>query len=230
MNQFRKKNATTRRRAPLKASKAQRSLDGNYSLTIPKNFISQPFKSLDVKFTYKFNGALQSAMFYYNNKKVQLSLYQPYGTSAIIPGLSTYSTQYVAYLCLGGRLKCTFSNTQTPPVTVGMYPSATLIANDQSSLQPGWSLPECKTVVLGGYQSGSSTKVLSVPIDASNLLGYDVLGNVSGLQTLFGSNPSTAVGVNLIGLSVDQSSLIGVDFQAELEIVARMVTAKPILL
>ncbi len=230
MNFRRKKNATTRRNSPSKASNARRNLDSNVSLSIPRNFISQPIKCVDVKFTYRFNGSLQSAMFYYNNKKVQLSLYQPYGTSAIIPGLSTYSNMYVGYIVLSGKLKCTFSNTQTPPVTVAMYPSATLITNDQSSLQPGWSLPEAKAVVLGGYQGGSSTKVLSCNVDASALLGYDVLGNISGTTTLFGNNPSAVVGVNLIGLSVDQSSLIGVDFSAEFEIVARMVTAKPILL
>lgn len=201
-------------------------------VTIPKQVSSQPEYSSRTTFKWSSKAILTSAagMYYFGNKKILATLYQNYnGATSVIAGLSTYSAQYVAYLIEGMRVKCTFTNTLTQPVQVGMYPTSVNTADDQTTLQPGFRLPQCKSLVLGGYQSGTSTAPLSIVVDNTKLLGYSVINNVGSLLTLFGSNPSTGTYAQILFQSLDASTVPALEVVFEVEIDARMITRKEIL-
>ncbi len=215
------------------SKKVQPSNNVEQTIVRPIVLKQQPEKIADVGFNYTalFNLSSSGGLYYYGNKQLKASLYQvESGVSAVIPGLSIAASKYAAYIPTRMKVKLTFANATTAPALCAVYPTPSLLTDNQASLQQGFRLPEAKKLILGSNATAKGIGVLVHEANLSQLNGYDILhGDARDWITQFGSNPTYSQGLQIIHQSVDGLTIPNINVTAEITIFCRMVIGKQVL-
>jgi len=208
------------------------NLNRSTSTWIPREIVKSqaPFVTksrVQCKFCQTVSGV--AGVSYYGNKKLVLSLYQPWQSyNPIFSGITNLSSNYSSYICPRGKFKITIDNTKVEPVLCSLTPRIGMPSNDQASLQKDFTLPQSKTCVVGAYTGGKGQKVLTINVDASTLFGWDVTTvYASSFITSFGSNPTFETGALFVYQSVDGSTVPILDLTIEGEFDVLVFSQKP---